>query len=89
MSVGETSTASDSHVQSPTVSECCHTHSWCRHEWSAEIKEKSPQNWTLQLVDSSQIRIAKGNLQSYRRKENYKLVHIGNMDEAPVWFDMS
>ena len=23
-----------------------------------------------------------------RRKENYELVHIGNMDEMPVWFDM-
>ena len=24
-----------------------------------------------------------------RRKENdYELVHIGNMDETPVWFDM-
>ena len=23
-----------------------------------------------------------------RRKENYQLVHIGNMDETPVWFDM-
>ena len=23
-----------------------------------------------------------------RRKGNYELVHIGNMDETPVWFDM-
>ena len=23
-----------------------------------------------------------------RRKENYELVHTGNMDETPVWFDM-
>lgn len=23
-----------------------------------------------------------------RRKENYELVHIGNMDETPVWFDV-
>jgi len=23
-----------------------------------------------------------------RRRENYQLVHIGNMDEMPVWFDM-
>lgn len=23
-----------------------------------------------------------------RRKENYQLVHIGDMDETPVWFDM-
>ena len=32
------------------------------------------------------------NFQSFviksRRKENYELVHIGNMDETPVWFDM-
>ena len=23
-----------------------------------------------------------------RRKENYQLAHIGNMDKTPVWFDM-
>ena len=61
------------------------TNSWCtrflrRKNFIMRQKTKIAQKLLQDLEEK---------ITSFHRKElNYDLVHIGNMDETPVWFDM-
>jgi len=47
-----------------------------------KIAQKLPEDLDQKITNFHSFMIKR------RRKENYQLVHIGNMDETPVWFDM-
>ena len=64
---------------------------WCRKflrrknlvfRQKTKIAQKLPEDLDQKITNFQSFAIKS------RRKENYELVHIGNMDETPVWFDM-